>query len=136
MSRMKPGQLIEYNLRNIFLEKSYANVVEKLVPGPFLKNQNWAVSIFWSFIYFGFIVCQVENYRNWLKLRCRLLVFTFYKAFLKNKKWSGTSLPASFFARFLKKNISLVTFYCLTKLQCLVVFTSWDIGQYVYSIVC
>ena len=37
---VKFGQLKEYNMRKIFLEKSY--VVEKLVPNPFLKNQNWA----------------------------------------------------------------------------------------------
>ena len=37
---MKFGQLIEYNMRNIFLEKLCTNVVEKLVPDPFLKNQN------------------------------------------------------------------------------------------------
>ena len=36
---MKFGQLINYNMRNIFLEKSQ-NVVEKLFPGPFLKNRN------------------------------------------------------------------------------------------------
>ena len=35
---MKFGQLIEYNMRNIILEKSYTNVVEKLVPDFFLKN--------------------------------------------------------------------------------------------------
>ena len=33
---------MKYNLGNIFLEKSYANVVEKLVPNFFIKNQNWA----------------------------------------------------------------------------------------------
>ena len=33
---MKFGQLIEYNMRNIIL-KNY-NVVEELVPYPFLKN--------------------------------------------------------------------------------------------------
>ena len=38
---MKFGQLIEYNTRNIFVEKSYKNVVEKLFLDPFLKNQNW-----------------------------------------------------------------------------------------------
>ena len=53
-------------------------------------------------------------------------------AILINKKRSGTSLPASFSARFFKKNISLVIFYYLTKSHCLVVFTSWDIGQFVY----
>ena len=35
------GQLIECNMRNIFLEKSSKNVMEKLVPETFLKNQNW-----------------------------------------------------------------------------------------------
>ena len=35
---MKFGQLIEYNMRNIFLENHTQNVVEKLVPDPFLKN--------------------------------------------------------------------------------------------------
>ena len=36
------GQLIEYNMRNIFADR-YRNQtenVEKLFPGPFLKNQN------------------------------------------------------------------------------------------------
>ena len=37
---MKFGQLVEYNMRNIFLEKSYANVVEKQFLDPFLKNHN------------------------------------------------------------------------------------------------
>ena len=41
----------------------------------------------------------------------RPLAFTIYKAFLKNKKRPGTSLPASFLAWFLKKNISFVLFY-------------------------
>ena len=34
---MKLGHLIEYNIRNILLEKSYKNDVEKVVD-PFLKN--------------------------------------------------------------------------------------------------
>ena len=39
---MKFDQLIEYNTANIFLEKSYQNVVENLFPDPFLKDQNLA----------------------------------------------------------------------------------------------
>ena len=35
---MKFGMLVEYNMRNIALEKSYTNVLEKLVPDPFLEN--------------------------------------------------------------------------------------------------
>ena len=36
----KFGQLIEYNMRNIFLEKSYTKWGGKAIPRPFSKNQN------------------------------------------------------------------------------------------------
>ena len=45
---------------------------------------------------------------------------------------AATRLSGSFSARFLKKNLSLITFYELTKFHCLFTFTSRDIGQYVY----
>ena len=34
---MKFGQLIEYNMRNIFVENHTQNVLEKLFPDPYLK---------------------------------------------------------------------------------------------------
>ena len=34
------GQLIEYNIRTFWLKNHAQNVVEKLLPDPFLKNQN------------------------------------------------------------------------------------------------
>ena len=34
------GQLIEYNIRNIFLEKSYTKYGRESSPRPFSKNQN------------------------------------------------------------------------------------------------
>ena len=37
---MKFGQLIEYDMRNIFIEKPYTKVLEKLSPYTYLKNQN------------------------------------------------------------------------------------------------
>ena len=37
---MKFGQLIEYDMRNIFLEKLYTKCCGELFPDPFLKNQN------------------------------------------------------------------------------------------------
>ena len=37
---MKCGQLIEYNMKNIFLKNHTQNVKQKLFPDPFLKNQN------------------------------------------------------------------------------------------------
>ena len=35
---MKFGKLIEWNIRNIFLKRSWKIVVEKLVPDPSMKN--------------------------------------------------------------------------------------------------
>ena len=42
---MKFGQLIEYNISNIFLENHTENSVEKLFPDPFLKNQKCSLSL-------------------------------------------------------------------------------------------
>ena len=38
--KMKFGQLIEYNMRKVYLEQSYIKCVEKLVPKTFQKDQN------------------------------------------------------------------------------------------------
>ena len=109
---MKYGQLIEFNKRNIFLKKSYTRFGEKLFSDSFLKNENWAypwINCLKFCTVCLFIVFQVEDYQNILKLICRPLAFTSYKFFLKKR--SGASLPASFWAWLLKKNISLVIFY-------------------------
>ena len=37
---MKFGQLIEYNMKNIFLEKSYTKYGRETIPMAFSKNQN------------------------------------------------------------------------------------------------
>ena len=43
---MKFGQLIEYNTRNIFVEKSYTNSAgEKLFPDPYLKNKKLSIPL-------------------------------------------------------------------------------------------
>ena len=39
---MKFGQLIEFNMRNIFVEKSYTKCAGEFSQNPYLKNQNWA----------------------------------------------------------------------------------------------
>ena len=38
--KMKFGQLIACNMRNILLKKNTEHVVEKLVSDPFIKNEN------------------------------------------------------------------------------------------------
>ena len=94
------------------------NLVEKLFQDPSLKNQNWA----WISSLKFHTVCQVEDYRNTLKLSCRPHDFTSYEAFLKIKKRPRTSLPASFSTRFLRRNIPFVILYYLIKFHHLVSF--------------
>ena len=77
----------------MFLSKNHINVAEKLFPDPSLKNQNGAYPWINSLRFYA--VCQVEGYRNILKLSIRPLP---RKGFLQNKKRSGTSFPASFSA--------------------------------------
>ena len=38
---MKFGQLLEYNMKNILLKNDTQNMLEKLFPDPYLKNQIW-----------------------------------------------------------------------------------------------
>ena len=87
-----------------FLKNHVQNVVEKLVPYPFLIKIKIEPSIevaelsspkglHNSFLLF----VQFEGYQNILKQRCTLDAFTSYKASLKNKKnLELTSLPTIF----------------------------------------
>ena len=82
------GQLIEYNMRNIFLKNHTQNVVEKPFPEPFLKNQNWVYLWVNSLRFYKvwFYWMPSEGYQNILKLNCRPLAFTSWKTFQKTKK--------------------------------------------------
>ena len=42
---VKFGQLIEYNMRKIFLEKSYAKCGGETIPKPFPKNPKLSISL-------------------------------------------------------------------------------------------
>ena len=42
---MKFGQLIEYNIRNIFLEKSLTKCGRKTIPRPFSKKSKLSISL-------------------------------------------------------------------------------------------
>ena len=77
------GQLIDHKMGNIFLQNHTQNAMEILFPDPFLKNQNGAyiwINIL-IIIQLVFMVCQVEDYQNILKLSFRSLAFNSYKAF-------------------------------------------------------
>ena len=75
----KFDQLIEYNMRNIFLEKSYT----KCGGETNAKLDHISGSIVPSFMQFVFIVCQVDGYQNILRLSYRPLALTLNKAFQK-----------------------------------------------------
>ena len=88
-------------MRNIFLEKSYTKYGGETGPRLFsekIEIAHISGSVVESFIQFVFIICQVEGYQNISKLSCRSLAFTSFKAFLKKKNRSGTSLLALFSA--------------------------------------
>ena len=109
---VKFGQLIEHNMRNIFLEKIYTKcgeasfrpLCEKSKLGVILDQQ---IEVLWRLF---LLYVKVKVYQNILKLRYWQLDFTSYKAFVENKKKSGTSLLISFSAWSFKKN---VTFYAI-----------------------
>ena len=42
---MKYGQLIEYNMRNIFVEKSYTECVKEAIPRPLSKKSKLSISL-------------------------------------------------------------------------------------------
>ena len=53
---MKFGQLIEYNMGNIFIEKSQTKFGGETIPDPFLKNQHlWINSLKLYTIYFYYM---------------------------------------------------------------------------------
>ena len=42
---MKFGQLIEYNMRNIFIEKSYTKCAGETIPRPLSKKSKLSISL-------------------------------------------------------------------------------------------
>ena len=98
------GQLIERNMRISIFEKSCTKCDGDIITRPSSKKSKLSISLgqhseilYRLNVMLPFMVWQVEDYQNILKLNCRPLVFTSYKAFLKNKI-SGASLSASFSA--------------------------------------
>ena len=105
--------IIIYNMRNIFLKKSYTKCGKETSPWAFSKKvkiENISGSTIWTFIQFALLFVIAEDYQNILKQRCWLLTFTSYKKLLKKQRdLSGTNLPASFSAWFFR--IFHVIFY-------------------------
>ena len=62
---MKFGQLIEYNMRTMFHEKSYTKCGKETIPRSLSKKSRLSVPLdeYSKVLYFVF-VCQVEDYRK------------------------------------------------------------------------
>ena len=82
------GQLIEYNKRNMFLEKSPTKCLGVASPKPFHIKSKFGISLKrQSEMFYGLFLLyvQVVVYQNILKLKCWPLAFTLNK-FKKKKK--------------------------------------------------
>ena len=123
-------------MRNIFLEKSCTKCGGyKLVPDPFLKNQIWAylwINSLKLYTVWFYCMSKLRTNRIYWNWGADHLLLPHIKFFWKTKRGLETILPASFSAEILKKNIPIVTFRYLTNFHCLVAFTSWGIGQYMF----
>ena len=62
--RMKFGQLIEHNIRNLFLEKLYRKYVEDTSLRPFIANQNWGYRWIKNLKYYKVCFCCMCKSRS------------------------------------------------------------------------
>ena len=93
---MQFDQLIEYNMRNLFVEKLYTKYGGQTISRLYnIEIEHISEAMVRSFILFVFIVCKVQGYRNMLKLSCRPFAFTSYKDFFKKQKevWNQSPCP-------------------------------------------
>ena len=83
---MNSRQLIEYNVKSIFLEKTYTKYNGEAFSRLFYKKSKLTISLDQQFEMIQrlfLLYVQVEVYQSILKLRSWALAFTLYKAFKK-----------------------------------------------------
>ena len=92
----KFDQLIEYNMRNIFLEQSYTKYGGEAIPWPFSKESKLSISLDQQceFLFRSFFVSQNRWLPKYIETKVLTTCFYFLKA-LKKLMRSGTSLPVS-----------------------------------------
>ena len=90
---MKFGQLREYKVMKFFIEKSSTKCGGKTIPRQFsVKWKSFLSQDQQLKVLYSLLLCLVEGCLKILERSHRPLAFTSYKAILKNKKSSGTSL--------------------------------------------
>ena len=76
---MKFDQLMEYNMRNIFVKKSYTKFTGEIIPRPLYKKLKLSISLDEQFKASNSLILFYANlraYRNILKSSSRPLAFT------------------------------------------------------------
>ena len=135
---LKFGQLIKYNGRNVFPEKSWTKYGGETSPRPFFVKSKLNISLDHSLKFYTVSFCRMTSSRttkiHWNQGADHLLLLHI-KLFKKFKKWSGPSLPASFLPLFLKKNISHVLLIDQISLfDCLYFLRYWAICKLTFFI--
>ena len=111
---MKFVQLIEYNMKKLFLEKLNTKCGREASPWPFYKKSKLRISLdqqsemLYSLFFFEWPSGGVPKY---IKTKVLTICFDHIESFLKYEKRSWTSFPTSYSAWFLNKNISHITLY-------------------------
>ena len=85
---MKFCQLIEYNMINIFLEKSYTKCEREDSPRLFFKKSklNMSGSTAWIFIKFVYIACSSRGRLRYINNKVLTICFYFIERFSKKLK--------------------------------------------------
>ena len=113
---MKFGQLTEYNMRNVFLEKSYTKCKGETIP----ITEKPKYVCFFSSVCFHCI-------SSWglLQLNYKPITFTSYKAFLKKQKEVWNETPQLIFCMIHKGKYFFCYIFLTDQYHWLVVFISW-----------
>ena len=85
-------QLIEYNLRNIFLKKSYTKCGWEAILFKIIEIEHISGSAVWNFIQFVFIVYPSRGLLKYIETKVLTTCFYLTWSSFKNKNRSRTSL--------------------------------------------
>ena len=131
---MKLGQLIEYNMINIFLKTSYTKYGRETIPRLFSKKLKLSTSLNQKSKVLYILFLRYAKLRTikiyWNQIADHLLL-PHMKLFKKQKR-SRTSLPTSVFVWFLKKIFILLYSINWQNFIVWLPLLSWNIGQHVY----
>ena len=103
---MKFGWLIECNMRNNFLEKSYAKCGGKTIPRPFSEKSNLSISM--DHCLYSLVFCMPSwGLSKYIETKLPTTCSNLIQSFSKKQKevWD---LPISFSALFLRKILLLL----------------------------